>query len=769
MGIAAEPLKGLVVSIFRHAGSDLDEAEAIAEHLIDANLVGHDSHGVIRILPYLQLLQQGGVRANRKASIMQDGGALIAVDGQQGYGQVVAKQAIALGIERVRAHGVAVVGLRNASHIGRIGAWAEQAAAAGLISLHFVNTSGAGILVAPFGGSDRRLSVNPIAMGVPRPGAEPIIHDMSTGIIAAGKVRVAQNKGELVPEGCLIDAKGRPTRDPGRPVRRPARRAAHGRRPQGLRPLDLLRGPGWCLDRRRQQPSRQPGRRPGGQQHALDPDRPRAHGRHARRWPPTSRVSKAGSRRRRLLSPAARSCSRASPSAALRPGGVRKACRSIPTPWTRCALPPARSAYRTTRSRVASEPSERAIGSGGAMTLPPTGPLRIVELGVAVYRAPIARPVRTAFGSMTDRPAVIVEAHAADGAVGYGEVWCNFPTCGAEHRARLVTSFLAPLVVDRTWSGPCEAFRELSARAAPLALQAGEPGPLAQAIAGIDIALWDLAARRAGQPLWRLLGGERRRPSAGLCERHQPRPGASPQALAARAAGFRAFKLKIGFGRRDRSRQPRGGARARSGRRRRSRSMPTRPGISAEALEMAAALAAFDPLWLEEPIAADSADRATGGAWPRPRRSRSRAARTCAAMPRSIEAIAAGALAVIQPDVAKWGGITGCLPLARRIVAAGRRYCPHYLGGGIGLLASAHLLAAAGGDGMLEIDCNPNPLREGLATPFPIARGRPSGPVGGARARRRPGAGGRAPSRRRGLSGRAGVPGAGIERGIQTI
>ena len=214
MGIAAEPLKGLVVSIFRHAGSDADEAEAIAEHLIDANLVGHDSHGVIRILPYLKLLQQGGVRANRQASIMQDGGALIAVDGQQGYGQVVAKQAIALGIERARKHGVAVVGLRNASHIGRIGAWAEQAAAAGLISLHFVNTSGAGILVAPFGGSDRRLSVNPIAMGVPRPGAEPIIHDMSTGIIAAGKVRVAQNKGELVPEGCLIDAQGQPTRDP---------------------------------------------------------------------------------------------------------------------------------------------------------------------------------------------------------------------------------------------------------------------------------------------------------------------------------------------------------------------------------------------------------------------------------------------------------------------------------------------------------------------------------------------------------------------------
>ena len=191
-------------------------------------------------------------------------------------------------IERARQHGVAVVGIRNASHVGRVGAWAEQAAAAGMISLHFVNTSGAGILVAPFGGSDRRLSVNPIAMGVPRPGADPIIHDMSTGIIAAGKVRVAQNKGELVPEGCLIDARGQPTRDPVVPVRRSAGRAAHARRPQGLRPVDLLRGAGRRADRRRQQPPRQPGCRPRGQQHALDPDRPRAHGRHRRRVAATS-------------------------------------------------------------------------------------------------------------------------------------------------------------------------------------------------------------------------------------------------------------------------------------------------------------------------------------------------------------------------------------------------------------------------------------------------------------------------------------------------
>jgi D-galactarolactone cycloisomerase len=351
------------------------------------------------------------------------------------------------------------------------------------------------------------------------------------------------------------------------------------------------------------------------------------------------------------------------------------------------------------------------------VTLPPAVPLRITALTALVYRAPIARPVRTAFGSMTDRPAVIVEARASDGTVGYGEVWCNFPTCGAEHRARLVTSFLAPLVVDRTWSGPGEVFRELSARAAHLALQTGEPGPLAQAIAGIDIALWDLAARRAGQPLWRLLGGTGDGRLPAYASGINPDQ-AVAQARAARAGGHRAFKLKIGFGRRT-DLDNLEALRAALGPEAPIAVDANQAWDPAAALEMAAALAPFEPLWLEEPIAADSAEadwRRLAAATPIPLAAGENL-RGDAAFDR---AIAAGALAVIQPDVAKWGGITGCLPLAQRITAGGRRYCPHYLGGGIGLLASAHLLAAAGGDGMLEIDCNPNPLREGLATPFPI-------------------------------------------------
>jgi D-galactarolactone cycloisomerase len=347
------------------------------------------------------------------------------------------------------------------------------------------------------------------------------------------------------------------------------------------------------------------------------------------------------------------------------------------------------------------------------MSLPPTAPLRVERLRVAVYRAPAPRPVRTAFGAMTNRPAVIVRAEGG-GIAGYGEVWCNFPTCGAEHRASLLQSVFQPWVVGKEWSSPAQAFAELCARSHRLALQAGEPGPIAQVIAGIDTALWDLAARQAGVPLFRLLGGSRARMPA-YASGINP-DGALQQAEAARAAGFRAFKLKIGFGR-ELDLANLAALRARLGADAPIAVDANQAWDLDEAIAMSEALARHAPLWLEEPLAADSPLED----WQR----------LAAASPIPLAAgenlrdaafdaaIAAGALRFIQPDLAKWGGITACLPLARRIDAAGLCYCPHFLGGGIGLLASAHLLAAAGGDGLLEIDSNPNPLRDGLATPFP--------------------------------------------------
>ena len=171
--------------------------------------------------------------------------------------------------------------------------------------------------------------------------------------------------------------------------------------------------------------------------------------------------------------------------------------------------------------------------------------LRLVSLQAFVLRCPSPVPVRTSFGTMHDRPAVFVRAESADGAVGWGEVWCNFPACGAEHRARLLDTVVTPLLVNRDFSDPVQAFAHATGKTEVLALQSGEPGPMAQVIAGVDLALWDLCARRAGLPLFRLLGGQQARVpvyASGI----NPE-GALDVVKRKHAQGYRAFKLKIGF------------------------------------------------------------------------------------------------------------------------------------------------------------------------------------------------------------------------------
>jgi uncharacterized oxidoreductase len=169
---------------------------------------------VIRIPSYVEWLRDGKIFANRTARVLFQNEAIAIVDGEFGLGQSIGEQAVQLGVELSGKHGVAVVALRNSGHLGRIGEWAVRAAEAGIISLHFVNTSGAGMLVAPHGGIDRRLSANPFAVGVPVQGGEPLIVDMSACTIAEGKIRVALNRGVPVPEGCIIDSAGQPTTDP---------------------------------------------------------------------------------------------------------------------------------------------------------------------------------------------------------------------------------------------------------------------------------------------------------------------------------------------------------------------------------------------------------------------------------------------------------------------------------------------------------------------------------------------------------------------------
>jgi len=342
--------------------------------------------------------------------------------------------------------------------------------------------------------------------------------------------------------------------------------------------------------------------------------------------------------------------------------------------------------------------------------------LRIRSLLPLVFRCPVDTPVVTSFGAMRDRPMVLIRAEDRDGALGWGEVWCNFPAVGAEHRARLLETVLAPLVVDRDFASIPQAFAWLTEKTAVLAIQSGEPGPLAQAIAGVDIALWDLAARRRGKPLWRLLGGAS--PRVGVYASGLNPEAPEELATARRQEGHRAFKLKIGFGR-ERDRANLQALRAALGDDAQLMADANQAWSLEEAGRACAELTAFGLKWLEEPLRADRP-------WSEWRTLAARASMPLAAGENLAgeaafeAALASGALGVVQPDIAKWGGFSGGLRVAKKIVAAGRRYCPHYLGGGIGLLASAHLLAAAGGDGLLEIDANPNPLRE--LTCGPLAR-----------------------------------------------
>jgi uncharacterized oxidoreductase len=202
-----------VEAIVRAGGSDVREGKIVAENLVTANLTGHDSHGVGMIPRYIDSLLEGGLVVNQHPKIMFDGGAMISLDGQAGYGQVIGLEAMDIGIARVQQHGMCVMGLGRAHHLCRIGQWAEQAVAAGLISLHFTNVISRSI-VAPFAGADARFGTNPMTVGIPIPNEPPFILDMATSAVAQGKIRVAHNKGEKVSSDWLIDDKGNPTTDP---------------------------------------------------------------------------------------------------------------------------------------------------------------------------------------------------------------------------------------------------------------------------------------------------------------------------------------------------------------------------------------------------------------------------------------------------------------------------------------------------------------------------------------------------------------------------
>lgn len=335
-----------------------------------------------------------------------------------------------------------------------------------------------------------------------------------------------------------------------------------------------------------------------------------------------------------------------------------------------------------------------------------------------VMRVSCPVPVQTSFGTMYDRPGVFVELKDGEGNKGLGEIWCNFPACGAEHRARLLETAVFSALIRVSFDTPAQCFSALTKQFARLAIQSGEPGPIAQCIAGVDVALWDLVARRAGVPLFRLLGGTNADIPA-YASGINP-ANAIKTVERCRAEGHRAFKLKIGF---DRAGDLANIAQITAALERDEVFMvdANQAWTVDEALNTLPELAAFSLGWIEEPIMADRpVDEwlalALATSVPLAAGENMISAQDFA------RGISKPALDVIQPDLCKWGGISGVLPVAKDIMAAGKRYCPHYLGGGIGLAASAHVLAAVGGDGMLEIDSNDNPLRNILFAP-PVTRG----------------------------------------------
>lgn len=346
--------------------------------------------------------------------------------------------------------------------------------------------------------------------------------------------------------------------------------------------------------------------------------------------------------------------------------------------------------------------------------------MKIDRIEAHVFRAPTPAPVATSFGIMRDRPAVFVKIHASDGGFGWGEVFANWPAAGAEHRARLLIEDLSELILGRTIFTPYNFWEQLTQKTHIRALQCGEPGPFAQVLAGVDIAVHDLFAREAGLPLARVLAQDASKSvpvyASGIAI-HQTHDHIPMQ----RVRGISNFKVKVGFdASSDVAQLSDLTCALRSGER--LFADANQAWTAKEALDFMAATQGLRLGWLEEPIPAD-AEQSDWDLLAEATTMPLAGGENITGLTGFKQAIASNTFGVLQPDVAKWGGVSGCFEVAKAVGAAGLMYCPHFLGGGIGLQASAHLLAAVGGPGLLELDANPNPLRDCFFADDPVKNG----------------------------------------------
>lgn len=212
--LSAKQLTAISTEILHAAGALPEEARTVAEALVEANLEGHDSHGVVRIPEYVRGIEEKLVHVGAQLRVVKEAHGFAVIDGDWGWGQIIGKKAMEIAIRKAADTGTATISVYQCCHLGRIGDYPLMAARKGMAALMFVNTHGGGKLVAPWGGRERRLSANPISIAVPRSSGRPILVDISTCAIAGGKVTIARNSGKPVPQGCIIDAAGRASTNP---------------------------------------------------------------------------------------------------------------------------------------------------------------------------------------------------------------------------------------------------------------------------------------------------------------------------------------------------------------------------------------------------------------------------------------------------------------------------------------------------------------------------------------------------------------------------
>ncbi len=212
--VCAAQLEALASNILYSAGAMREESRIVGHALVDANLDGHDSHGVVRIPQYVKWMEEGLINNGVCLEVVKETESYAIMDGKWGWGQVVGRQAMDFAIRKASRTGALTISVKQCCHIGRAGDYPLMAARAGLVAIMFVNSHGGGQLVAPWGGRERRISANPISIAIPRNSSPPILIDISTCAIAGGKVTIAYHSGKPIPPGCILDAEGRPSTNP---------------------------------------------------------------------------------------------------------------------------------------------------------------------------------------------------------------------------------------------------------------------------------------------------------------------------------------------------------------------------------------------------------------------------------------------------------------------------------------------------------------------------------------------------------------------------